>query len=143
MDLLWNSASLRLSCAVAFSRCAWATFRFASAWGRLLRSQAGQPAAGDVLEPLAELLLRLHERRARQHQNRVLLRQAARHLDVVLIGEAGPDRHRHRLAMPQGEDDEVAAELAAGSPAAPSPAPAVSTPALPAAGPLKLAAHLL
>src|SRR5207248_456895 len=80
-----------------------------------------------------ELLLRLHERRARQHQNRVLLRQAARHLDVVLIGEAGPDRHRHRLAMPQGEDDEVAAELAAGSPAAPSPAPAVSTPPLPPA----------
>src|SRR5438034_1063612 len=143
MDLLWNSASLRLSCAVAFSpRRAPSPGGRGSALGLLL-SQAGQPAAGDVLDPLAELLLRLHERRARQHQNPVLLRQAARHLDVVLIGEAGPDRHRHRLAMPQGEDDEVAAELAAGSPAAPSPAPAVSTPALPAAGPLKLAAHLL
>src|SRR5438132_4199736 len=123
--------------------------------------QSRQPAPGDVLEALAELLLRLYERRARQHEHRVPLRQAARHLDVVLIGEPGPDRHRQRLPVPQGKDDEVAAELPPGSPAAPSagsaapaapaapppppPAPAPpGPPPLPPAGPLEPAApHFL
>src|SRR5207253_6774676 len=48
MDLLWNSASLRLSCAVAFSRCAWATLRFAWAWVRLLRGMRGSILARSV-----------------------------------------------------------------------------------------------
>src|SRR6266511_3657067 len=41
MDLLWYSVSLRLSCAVAFSSCASATVRFASAWVRSLRGMRG------------------------------------------------------------------------------------------------------
>src|SRR5437879_11819764 len=48
MVLLWNSASLRLSCAVAFSRCAWATLRFAWAWVRLLRGMRGSILARSV-----------------------------------------------------------------------------------------------
>src|SRR5256885_16658380 len=48
MDLLWNSASLRLSCAVAFARWAWAALRFAWAWVRLLRGMRGSILARSV-----------------------------------------------------------------------------------------------
>src|SRR2546428_12996531 len=48
MDLLWYSASLRLSCAVAFSSCASATLRFAWAWVRLFCGMRGSIFARSV-----------------------------------------------------------------------------------------------
>src|SRR2546425_4514124 len=54
---------------------------------------------------MTELLLRLDERRARQHEHRVLVRQPARHLDVVLVGEAGADRDGQDRPAPQREYD--------------------------------------
>src|SRR5207247_6141520 len=48
-------------------------------------------SARDVLEALAELLLRLDQRRARQDEHGVLLFHAGRDLDVVLIGQARLD----------------------------------------------------
>src|SRR6266513_2045174 len=110
MDLLWYRVSLRLSCAVAFSSWAWASSARpcgGSGW-RLLLAQPGQPAAGDALEALTELLLGLHQRRAGQHEHGVLLRQAAaRDLDVVLVGEPGPHWYRYRHPVAQREHDVI------------------------------------
>src|SRR5207244_5754639 len=73
--------------------------------GALLLADPGQPAAGHVLEALAELLQRLHQRGARQHQHRVPIREPACDLDVVLIGEARANRHGRDLAAAQREHD--------------------------------------
>src|SRR5882762_8584504 len=77
-----------------------------------LLAHAGQPTAGHVLEALAELLLRLHERRARQHEDRVVLRQTTRDFDVVLVGEARADRNGNRGAAAEHEDDVARATAA-------------------------------
>src|SRR2546425_12198269 len=61
---------------------------------------------------MTELLLRLDERRARQHEHRVLVRQPARHLDVVLVGEAGADRDGQDRPAPQREYDVPAGPVA-------------------------------
>src|SRR2546425_12089442 len=61
---------------------------------------------------MTELLLRLDERRARQHEHRVLVRQPARHLDVVLVGEAGADRDGLDRPAPQREYDVPAGPVA-------------------------------
>src|SRR5882672_10231506 len=76
---------------------------------RLLLPQPWETAAGHVLEALAELLLCLHQRRARQYEYRVGFDQAARDFDVILIAEPGSDRHRHDLAIPLDEHDVAAA----------------------------------
>src|SRR2546429_4487952 len=80
------------------------SIRLAGVGARLL-AHAGQPTPGHVLEALAELLLRLHQRSARQHQHRVPVREPARDLDVVLIGEAGANRHGRDLVAAQREHD--------------------------------------
>ena len=79
------------------------------------------------LETLAELLLRLDQRCARQHEHRVRCSQAARDLDVVLIAEPGTDRHGNDRAAPAREHDVAAAGGAAPRPpAACSPACAIA-----------------
>src|SRR2546428_13531415 len=75
-----------------------------------LLPQPGQPAARHVLESPPHVLLRLHERGARQHEDRVLLVQSGRHFDVVLVRETGPDCHGNRVAAAQREHDVVAFE---------------------------------
>src|SRR2546422_6611240 len=57
------------------------------------------PPARDVLEALAELLLRLDQRRARQDEHGVLLFHPGRDLNVVLIGQ---DRKSTRLNSSHG-----------------------------------------
>src|SRR5439155_854047 len=69
-----------------------------------LLAQARQPAAGHALEAVAHVLLRLDQRSARQQQHGVLFGQAARHLDVIQIGQAGADVDRRRLAVAQRAD---------------------------------------
>src|SRR6266545_5647256 len=73
--------------------------------GRLLLLDTRQAAAGDVAHPLLHVTLRVEQRRARQHEHGVLLRQAAEDLDVIEIGEAGANLHRRRLAVLEREDD--------------------------------------
>src|SRR5689334_17765562 len=93
--------------------------------GRLLLLDAGQAAAGHLAHALLHVALRVEQRRTRQHQHRILLRQTAHDLDVVEIGEAGADLDRSRLAFLEREDDVargltgVAPELASAT----SPAP--------------------
>src|SRR5216684_1313284 len=72
---------------------------------RLLLPQSRQPPARDVLEALAELLLRLDQRRARQDEHGVLLFHAGRDLNVVLIRQARLDRHRGDVAGAAHEHD--------------------------------------
>src|SRR5438094_7548110 len=76
-------------------------------------TQARQPAAGHALEAVAHVLLRLHQRSARQEQDGVCLGQAARHLDVVEVGQAGADVDRRGLAVAQREHDVARGEGAA------------------------------
>src|SRR5207249_7994781 len=71
---------------------------------RLLLPQSRQPPARDVLEALAELLLRLNQRRARQDEHGVLLFHAGRDLNVVLIGQARLDRHRGDVEVTRSEE---------------------------------------
>src|SRR2546425_7240138 len=94
---------------------------------RRVLPQSRQPPARDVLEALAELLLRLDQRRARQDEHGVLLFHAGRDLNVVLIGQARPDRHRGDVAGAAHEHDITVsrstprASRAAAAPAAPAP----------------------
>src|SRR5437762_12778248 len=94
---------------------------------RLLPPKSRQPSAGDVLEALAELLLRLDQRRARQDEHGVLLFHAGRDLNVVLIGQARLDRHRGDVAGAAHEHDIAVsrssprASRAPATPAAPAP----------------------
>src|SRR5437870_11847254 len=94
---------------------------------RLLLPNSRQPPAGDVLEALAELLLRLDQRRARQDEHGVLLFHAGRDLNVVLIGQARLDRSRRDVAGAAHEHDLAVsrsspwASAAAAAPAAPAP----------------------
>src|SRR5438093_6150870 len=87
--------------------------------------------ATDVPHPLLHVALRIEQRRAWQHQHRVLLRQTAHDLDEVEIGETGADLHRGRLAVLEDEDDvarglaRVAVETATTRPA-PTPPPAAA-----------------
>src|SRR5213596_2410807 len=84
-----------------------------------------QTAARDAAHPLLHVALRVEERRARQHQDRILFRQAVHDLDVIEIGEPGADLDRCRLALLHREDD-VARRLARVAPAEPTasaPAP--------------------
>src|SRR5258705_12828705 len=102
--------------------------------GRLLLLDAGQAAAGHLAHALLHVALRVEQRRTRQHQHGILLRQAAHDFDVVEVGEAGTDLHRRRLSLPEDEDDvarrlagvaaEAAAAGAAAAPARPPPPPA-------------------
>src|SRR5258708_9350088 len=79
--------------------------------GRLLLLDAGQAAAGHLAHALLHVALRVEQRRTRQHQHGILLRQAAHDFDVVEVGEAGTDLHRRWLSLPEDEDD-VARRLA-------------------------------
>src|SRR5207253_798469 len=79
---------------------------------RRLLSQAREPAAGHVLEALLELLLGLHQRGTREDQDRVLVSQAGRDFDVILIRQTRLDRHRHDLPGAAREHD-VAVPLTA------------------------------
>src|SRR5438067_6496572 len=91
---------------------------------RLLLPQSRQPPARDVLEALAELLLRLDQRRARQDEHGVLLFYAGRDLDVVLIGQARLDGHRGDIAGAAHEHDIAVSRSsprASRAPAAPAP----------------------
>src|SRR5438445_1355495 len=91
---------------------------------RLLLPQSRQPPAGDVLEALAELLLRLDQRRARQDEHGVLLFHAGRDLNVVLIGQARLDRRRRDVAGAAHEHDIAVSGSSPGAsraPAAPAP----------------------
>src|SRR6267378_4898452 len=54
---------------------------------RLLLQARQAAAARHVAHALLHVTLRVEQRRARQHQDRVLLGQAAQHLDVVEVGE--------------------------------------------------------
>src|SRR5258706_1758324 len=72
---------------------------------RRLLLHARQAAAGDVAHALLHVALRIEQRRARQHEDGVLLGQAAHDLDVVEISEAGANLHRRRLAVLEREDD--------------------------------------
>src|SRR5437667_9909086 len=94
---------------------------------RRLLLHARQTTAGDVAHPLLHVALRVQERRARQHEHGILLRQAAQDLDVIEIGEAGADLHRRRLAVLEGEDD--VARLLAGGAAEAAAAGAAAAPA--------------
>src|SRR6185295_18739912 len=67
----------------------------------------------------------VEQRRARQHEHGVLLREPAHDLDVVEIGEPGAHVDRGRLALPEHEDDVTRDVTAAG--AAPEPAAAGTT----------------
>src|SRR2546430_864288 len=137
MDLLWNSASLRLSCAVAFSRCAWATLRFAWAWVRLLRGMRGSILARSVplltSSPVWTGISRISP-------------EAFDFTLSVRIGWIAPEAvavtTMSRRATGTSEYGGPVPTLWQAAPP-PAPAPAVPPPALPAAGPLKLAAHLL
>src|SRR5882762_5651964 len=98
--------------------------------GRLLLLHARQAAAGHLAHALLHVALRVEQRRTRQHQHRVLLRQAADDLDVVEIGEARANLDRCRLAVFQREDDVArgltgaTAELTAATSPAPRAPPA-------------------
>src|SRR6266566_4203512 len=72
---------------------------------RLLLLDAGQAAAGHLAHALLHVALRVEQRRTRQHQDGILLRQAAHDFDVVEVGEAGTDLHRRWLSLPEDEDD--------------------------------------
>src|SRR3989442_1470014 len=78
-----------------------------------LLTQARQPATGHALEAVTHVLLRLHERGTRQEQHGVLLGEAARHLDVIEVGQAGADVDRRGLAVAQREHDVARGEGAA------------------------------
>src|SRR5437899_4502338 len=95
---------------------------------RLLLPQSRQAPAGDVLEALAELLLRLDQRRARQDEHGVLLLHAGRDLNVVLIGQARLDRHRGDVAGAAHEHDIAVSRSSPGASRAPAPAPAPPPP---------------
>src|SRR5690349_6556123 len=51
--------------------------------------------------------------RARQDEHGVLVREPGRHLDVVLVGKPGADRHRDNLPTAQGEHDVASRRRAA------------------------------
>src|SRR5256884_7272448 len=95
---------------------------------RLLLPQSRQPPAGDVLEALAELLLRLDQRRARQDEHGVLLLHAGRDLNVVLIGQARLDRHRGDVAGAAHEHDIAVSRSSPGASRAPAPTPPPTPP---------------
>src|SRR6476660_5468499 len=97
----------------------------------LAHARHGAAAAGHPIGPLLHFLLRLHQARAREHQNRVGLAQSAHHLAVVEVGETGADPHRRRTRGSLDEHDEPAAEeplaprgASAGSAAGPASATA-------------------
>src|SRR5437667_1620536 len=128
-----------MRCARAMSRPPRADAR--SAWSsrprrglRLLLPQSRQPPARDVLEALAELLLRLNQRRARQDEHGVLLFHAGRDLNVVLIGQARLDRHRGDVAGAAHEHDIAVSRSsprASRAPPAPPPPPPPPPPRTP------------
>src|SRR6266480_2357343 len=88
--------------------------------GGLLLLHARQ--ATNAPHPLLHVALRIDQRRAGQHQHRVLLGQPAKHLDVVEVGQPGADLHRRRLAVLQREHD-VTGRLALVAPEALAAAP--------------------
>src|SRR6267142_873000 len=95
--------------------------------GRLLLLDTRQAAARHLAHALLHVALRVEQRCAGQHENGILLHQAAHDLDVVEIGEPRTDLHRRRLPLPQDEDDVarrlagVAAEAAAARTTAATP----------------------
>src|SRR5262245_40250785 len=100
--------------------------------GRLLlltHARHRTAAAGYPIGPLLHFLLRLHQARAWEHQDRVGLAQSAHHFAVVEVGETGADPHRRRTSGALDEHDEPAAEeplaprgATAGAAAGPGPA---------------------
>src|SRR5512139_4076501 len=65
--------------------------------GRLLL-QTRQPAtARHIAHALLHVALRIEQRRARQHQDRVPLREPVQDLDVIEVGEARADLDRRGL----------------------------------------------
>src|SRR5258706_8855419 len=79
---------------------------------RRLLLHARQAAASDVAHALLHVALRIEQRRARQHEDGILLGQPAHDFDVIEIGQARTDLHRRRLPLLERED--AVARLLAG-----------------------------
>src|SRR5262245_45500380 len=73
--------------------------------GLLLLLKSRQSATRDTLHALLHVALRVEQRRAGQHQDRVPLAQPVDHLDVVEIGEPRANLHGRRLPVFQCEHD--------------------------------------
>src|SRR4051812_1048287 len=72
--------------------------------GLLLLPHSGNRAtAGDPVDPLTAILLRLDQAGAGEHKNRVRLAHAIQHLAVIHVGQAGANPHRSNLAIPLDE----------------------------------------